>query len=272
MVDIGFWVFGAVLVVTGVFLDSRWFLATGLLLFSTVLLAGVYKAHLTAIESRRNRREIRDISKSVGEILAKSKRDQTRARASNTESQTGGQSLVSNGGNKDFGNSKNARIRSTENPTDVSRGGYHLTFTYDRKPRLCVIASSALLDFLEPSFNLAALQPGVAEAVFEAEGPVALVIDERALQEGSWSGALKTTANELVREVLRLKKRALAQRIPVYVLPSSRVEVASRELRSAAVVVVDSALITAYEGNVLYSDNQLGTAKLTRSLVAYVKN
>jgi hypothetical protein len=104
--------------------------------------------------------------------------------------------------------------------------------------RVAALVSGPLAASLATEFAVTRLHPGLAEAEFEASQPTALVIEEKALQQGAWYSTLQATGVGLLREVFALMSTARSRGISIYVVPSERLELSTTTLRRHASMVV----------------------------------
>lgn len=108
----------------------------------------------------------------------------------------------------------------------------------DNGPRLAVVATSALADWLDEEFTITRLHPGLARAEFEASQPRALVIQEDALREGSWYSTLQASGVRLLRELFDLIYLCRERGIMVYAVASDSLELSTTSLRRRVSMVV----------------------------------
>lgn len=136
--------------------------------------------------------------------------------------------------------------------------------------KIAVIGTSPLRDSLEAQFEVTMLYPGIAEAVFDAESPSALVIEEAALETGAWDTTLSSTGLPMLDEVLAVRDRAVEGALQVYLLPSKRIDVSTHTLRDKATVVVDNSYLDEFDELQRDSDVYMNPNTVISKLVRYV--
>lgn len=108
----------------------------------------------------------------------------------------------------------------------------------DHGPRLAVVATQPLIDWLGEEFTLVQLHPGLARAEFEASQPRALVIQEDALREGPWYSTLQAGGVGLLRQLFELISLCRERGIMVYAVASDSKELSTMSLRRRVSMVV----------------------------------
>jgi hypothetical protein len=133
-----------------------------------------------------------------------------------------------------------------------------------RRP-IAGIVSPILSKRLAAEYALTRLHPGMVLLELDRAQPSAIVLEEDALNNGVWAGAMRATGTFLFSDIQRVLTWAKVRQQTVYVLPTRSPQLYTDELRRQASYVVRSGL----RPPGLDADVEL---PLLESLIAYVSD
>lgn len=201
-------------------------LAGGTFLISGVLLAVVYKSHVAAAEARLVRQEIRATSRRFDAMLSQ---------------------LVNDHGSEEKGeNRSNSRTSHALNPNSREIEVAKKSSKNSRKKRIAVVGTPELKCCLEGSFEVTSLHPGIAEPLFEAERPSALLVEEAALFRGSWKNTLTDPGKKLLTELLNIRNQAVAANLQVFLLPTPNTDKSTHLLRDSSTILLNETYLSTF--------------------------
>lgn len=240
---------GTLLLAVQAALTGLWFAAAGTVLLGLALLVISAKVHKSATMTARLQRQVRDglrgigtapaaASVSAGPLPASAVADRLKAIGKVVpqvmDSAAKGRQAAAVHADPQRAFRLYAATRGTvartepEAPGDFDAGGR----------RIAVIAGRSLTLALAGQFSVTLLHPGLAEAEFESAQPSALVIEERALQQGAWYSTMQASGVGLLREVLAMMSAARNRGISIYVIASNRLELSTTTVRRGASLVL----------------------------------